>query len=54
MADVPLLNQNRNFEIFNVINLPIPFPNNTTQEKTVARYKLETEGIAFNLARTNS
>ena len=33
MVDVPLLNRNRDFEVFNVINLPIPFPNNATQEK---------------------
>ena len=52
MVDVPLLNSNSDFEVFKVIHLPIPFPNNATQEKTVERHKIETEGIAFNLVRT--
>lgn len=40
------------FEIFSVINLPIPYLEVDGKEGVMARYKLEAKNTAFNGART--
>ena len=40
------------FEIYQVINLPISYPRTDQKMGAVARYRLETEYIALDLART--
>ena len=52
IVPVPLLDRDSTFEVFQVINLPIPYPNPNQKLGVVARYKLESECIALNLART--
>ena len=49
---VPLLDRDSTFEIYLVINLPIPYPRTDQKMEAVAKYRLETEYIALNLART--
>ena len=48
---VPPLDRDSTFEIYQVINLPIPYPRANQKMGAVARYRLETEYIALNLAR---
>ena len=52
LVPVPLLDRDSTFEVFQVINLPIPYPNPKQELGVVAKYKLEAECIALNLART--
>ena len=49
---VPLLDRDSNFEIYQIINLPIPYPRADQKLGAVARFRLEVEYIALNLART--
>ena len=51
LMSVPLLDRDSTFEIYQVINLPIPYPRADQKVGAVARYRLETEYIALNLAR---
>ena len=51
LMSVSLLDRDSTFERYQVINLPVPYPK-TDQTGAVARYRLETEYIALNLART--
>ena len=51
LMSVPLLDRDSTFEIYQVINLPIPYPRADPKMGAVARYRLETEYIALNLAR---
>ena len=51
LMSVPLLDRDSTFEIYQVINLPIPYPRADQEVGAVARYRLETEYIALNLAR---
>ena len=48
---VPLLDKEVTFQLLQVINLPIPYPNPKQKLGVVVEYKLEPESIAFNLAR---
>ena len=43
---VPLLDRDSTFEIYQIINLPIPYPKADQKLGTVARYRLETEFLA--------
>ena len=52
LVPVPLLDRDSTFEVFQVINLPIPYPDPKQELGVVAKYKLEAECIALNLART--
>ena len=49
---VPLLHRDSTFEDFQVINLPIPYSDLKQELSIVAKYNLEAERIALNLART--
>ena len=49
---VPLLDRDSTFEIYQVLNLSLPFPKPTPRLKAVARYKVETEFLVLNIART--
>ena len=51
LMSVPLLDRDSTFEIYQVINLPISYPRTDQKMGAVARYRLETEYIALNLAR---
>ena len=52
LEPVPLLDRDSTFEVFQVINLPIPYPDPKQKLGVVTKYKLEVECIALNLART--
>ena len=52
LMSVPLLDRDSIFEIYQVINLPITYSRTDQRMGAVARYRLETECIALNLART--
>lgn len=52
LVPVPLLDGESILEVFYAINLPIPFPRPHQELEAVAKYKLESEYIALNLART--
>lgn len=47
-----LLDRKSTFEVFKIINLPIPYPEVGGKGVVVAWYKLETENIVFNVKRT--
>ena len=51
LMSVTLLDRDSTFEIYQVINLPIPYPRANQKVGAVAWYRLETEYIALNLAR---
>lgn len=46
------MNRKSTFEVFKIINLPIPYPEVGGKGVVVAWYKLETENIVFNVERT--
>ena len=52
LMSVPLLDRDSMFEIYQVINLPIPYPRTDQKMGAVARYRLEIKYIALNLARS--
>ena len=52
LLSVPLLDRDSIFEIYRVMNLPLPYPREDQKLGAVARYKIETEFLALNLART--
>ena len=54
LIPVLLLDRESTFEVFQVMNLPIPSPNPKQKLGVVAKYKLKAESITFNLARTKS
>ncbi len=41
LVPVPLLDRDSTFEVFQVINLPIPYPDPKQEFGVVAKYKLE-------------
>ena len=47
-----LLDNVSTFEIYKVINLPMPYPKPNQKFETVARYKVAAEFLPLNLART--
>ena len=49
---ISLLDRYDTFKIYQVINLPIPYPQVEQEFRALAKYKIETEFIALNLART--
>ena len=49
LVDLPLIDANSKYEIFKIINIPIPF-NKTT---TTAHYELESDFIAVNIEKTH-
>ena len=51
---MPLLDAGSVFEVFEVINLPISYPDAKQGLGIVAQYKIEPENIAFNLATNQS
>ena len=52
LVPVPLLHRDSTFEYFQVIILPIPYSDLKQELGVVAKYNLEAECIALNLART--
>ena len=52
LVSVPLLDTGSVFEEFKLINLPIPYPDTKQGVGIIAQNKIESENIAFNLART--
>lgn len=52
LVPVPLLDRDSTFEIYQVMNLPFPYPKLEPEIRAVARYKVESEFVALNLART--
>lgn len=52
LMSIPLLDRESVFEIYQVINLPMPYPRGDQGSGMVARYKMETEYIALNPGRT--
>lgn len=51
---LPLLDRDNTSEIYQVINLPIPYSRVEQSLGANAKYKIETEFIALNLTRTKS
>ena len=51
MVSLPLLDTGSIYEVFKVINLPIPYPREKQGLGTVAKYKIETENIALDQTR---
>lgn len=52
LMSIPLLDRESIFEVYQVVNLPIPYPQATQGLEAVATYRIETEYIAMNSART--
>lgn len=52
VTSLPLLDRNGLFEIYQVLNLPIPYPRVQERVEAVAKYQIKTEYLAHNLART--
>lgn len=52
LVSVALLDRDSTFEIYQVMNLPLPYPKLRPKIGAVARYKVETEFVALSLART--
>ena len=52
LMSVSQLNRDSTFEIYQVLNLLLPFPKPTPRLEAVARYKIEMEFLALNIART--
>lgn len=52
LMTVPLLHRDGTFQVFQVTNLPIPYPRVEQEVGAVARYRIETGYLALNLART--
>ena len=48
---LPLLELNSKFEVYNIHNIPLPYPNNP-RSKLTAQYELETDILAVNAERT--
>ncbi len=49
LVSVPLSNRDITFEIYQVLNLPLPYPKPTPRLEVVARYKVETEFLVLNI-----
>ena len=51
VVSLPLLDSSNIYEVFQVINLPIPYPHRKQGSGTVVKYKLKSENIALDLTR---
>ncbi len=51
LVTLPLLELNSKFEVYNIHNIPLPYPNNP-RSKLTAKYELETDMLAVNAERT--
>lgn len=51
VVSLPLLDTGSIYEVFQVINLPIPYPHEKQGLGTVAKYKIESENIALDQTR---
>lgn len=52
LISIPLLDKDSTYEIYQVINLPMPYPKTNQKLEAIARYKVEWDFLALNLART--
>ena len=50
LVNLPLLDSSSQFEVFQIHNIPLPFPRKET--KMSARYELETQSLAVNIKQT--